>query len=366
MSVGTDSLLLDFVDPLKAALDLVKSERLNTEVARVLIPSLSREEIENFQRSMWQRDQVSRVIGQYLELAAALPPPAMIYVETADGERVGFAGERLLDDARLVGMPGNLVLCIDGGNYTVVDVSCAPLPDNRGLGGPPNPGSGFARPFSVPIQSGGLTRSSGAAPGGVAQGDALQTALDASPQSAPPGFGMVGAANAGSPSPVPGMVVNPDFVRWREMATSWQQERLKRQREFLAACDMIRRDAFEIDIEAGSTVAVDEQTEPIDDRPNRPGTTSGSAPPTVVASYLAEGKKIGGHVRVQAPYLAWLRAQSQPPSYKDRLDKLKALAQATGWPTPSGPVRSTLREWEKELRQEFLRETNQPDRPLSD
>jgi hypothetical protein len=298
MSARTDSLLFDFVDPLKAALDLVKSERLNTEVTRVLNPSLSRKKIKNFQRSMWEHDQVSRLIGQYLELAAALPPPAMIYVETADGERVGFAGERLLDDARLVGMPGNLVLCIDGGNYTVVAVSGAP-------------------------------------------------------------------ANAGS-SPVPGMVVNPDFVRWREMTITWQQERVKRQQQFLAACEMIRRDAYEVDIEADNTVAAYEQAEPIDDRANGPGMNGGSSLPTIVASYLAEGKKIGGHMRVHAPYLAWLREQSQPLSYDDRLEKLKALALAAGWPTPDGPVRSTLREWEKKLRQEFLQETNQPDRrPLS-
>ena len=73
VSARTDPLLLDFVDPLKAAVDLVKSERLNTELACVLNPSLKREEIENFQRVMWRCDQVSSVIDQYLELARSLP-----------------------------------------------------------------------------------------------------------------------------------------------------------------------------------------------------------------------------------------------------------------------------------------------------
>src|SRR5262249_37053875 len=155
-----------------------------------------REEIEKFQRSMWLRDGVSKFMGRYLELAVALPPPAMIYVETADGGREGFAGERLLHDARLMVVSGNLVLRIDGSDYVVADVSRAPLLDNRGLGGPPL-------------------------------------------------------------SPVPGMVVNPAFVRWRQRAIAWQQERLNRQLQFLAACSTIRLDSLighEADIELDRTV----------------------------------------------------------------------------------------------------------------
>jgi hypothetical protein len=358
MSTRTDALLLDFVDPLMAALDLVKKERLNTEVALVLIPSKSREEIENFQRRMWQSNRVSRLVDQYLELAKSRPPPAMIYVETAEGERVGFAGERLLDDARLVGVPGDLLLCIDGCNHTVAEVSPASL-DNRGLGGGSNPGSGFSRPSSAPIQSGALTRSSSAEPGAEAQGDPPHAALDASRLPAQPGFGMAGAANAGSTPLSTGLVLNPAFVRWREAAMTWEQEYRKRTLQFLVACDSLRRDfaSSRINIKADSTVAADEQAGPIDDRANRSGMTSGSAPPTVVASYLAEGKRIGGHERVRVPYLAWLRGQSEPPSYNERLDKLKELALAASWAAPSGPARSTLRKWEMELRQEFLRQT---------
>jgi hypothetical protein len=311
MSAKTASLLLDFLDPLKAAVDLVKSERLITQLACARNPSLSRKAIMNrnaikrFQREMWQRDEMSRVLDEYLELAAALPPPSMIYVETADGKRAEFAGERLLDDARLVGVPCNLVLRIEGRDYSVVDVSRSPLLDNSIIG-VPNLGSGVQEPPSPSV-----------------------------------------------------LVFNPAFVRWREMATHWQQERFKRLQEFLAACDMLRRDtaSFEINIEADSTVVPHEQTEPIDGGANRPGMTGVSAPPTAVTSYLATRKKISGRERVRAPYLVWLREQSQPPSYNKRLDKLKELALAADWPAPSGPAESTLREWEMNLRQEFLRET---------
>ena len=366
MSASTASLLLDFADPVQAALELVKNERLSTELACVLNPSLSREEIENFYRVMWRLDQVSSVIDQYLELARSLPPPAMIYVETADGERAGIAGERLLDDARLVGVPGDLVLCIGGCNFSVVDVSRSPLPHNGGPGEPPNLGSSVSGRSPAPIHGGGWTRSSAAALRDGAQGDPPQTAQDASLQPAQPGFGMV-ATNTGWTPPSPELVLNPAFLRWRETAITWQRDRLKRVQRFLAAGDVLRRDwaSYEINIEAHHTVSADEQAEPIDDRANRTGMSDASAPPKAVASYLARGNKIGGHEQVRGPYLSWLREQSGPVSYNKQLDKLKELALATGWLTSSGPVVSTLRSWEMKLRQEFLREANQPDRPLS-
>jgi hypothetical protein len=72
-----------------------------------------------------------------------------------------------------------------------------------------------------------------------------------------PGLGPQGLAP-------PGMMINPDFLRWRQMAAAWQQERNRRNLQFMSACNVIRRDAatgFAIDIEADSTVAADEQAE---------------------------------------------------------------------------------------------------------
>src|SRR5215475_11310975 len=117
---------------------------------------------------------------------------------------------------------GNLVLRIDGSDYVVADVSRAPLLDNRGLGGPPL-------------------------------------------------------------SPVPGMVVNPAFVRWRQRAIAWQQERLNRQLQFLAACTTIRLDSLighEADIELDRTVefAADKPAEPVDDEAIPLGITGSAAP----------------------------------------------------------------------------------------
>jgi hypothetical protein len=287
MSARTDDLLFDFADPLKAALDLVRSERLNTELVCALNPALRRWEVKNFQRSMWLRDRVSDVVGQCLVLAATMPP-AMIYVETADVGKTGFAGERLLDDARLEVVPCDLVLHINGLDYSVVDVSTA--------------------------------------------------------------------TNAGSSalSPQPGIVVNPGFVRWRQRAMAWQQKRFKRQQQFLAACHLMRRSPaiiYKVDIKAGSTVAGDAQAESIDDLAQPLSMTNGAAPATVVTSSLAERKtKTAGHIGVRELYLAWLREQSQPPSYGKRLEKLKALALEAGW-RADGPVRSTLQQWEKMLRE---------------
>jgi hypothetical protein len=71
---------------------------------------------------------------------------------------------------------------------------------------------------------------------------------------------------AGSPplSPIPGMMINPEFMQWRQQAVAWQQESFRRQQQFLTACQTIRRDSatgFKVDIEADSTVAADEQAE---------------------------------------------------------------------------------------------------------
>src|SRR5215472_16365019 len=136
---------------------------------------------------------------------------------------------------------------------------------NGANGGPATPGGGY--PASAPQgpAGSGLTQIPAAAPGGVAQGRPPQTAQGALPQSPQPGFGMQQAATAGpAASPVPGMVINPAFLQWRQMAAAWQQEQTSRQQQFLSACHVIRRDAatgYKIDIEADSTVAADEQAE---------------------------------------------------------------------------------------------------------
>ena len=77
------------------------------------------------------------------------------------------------------------------------------------------------------------------------------------------------------------------------MAITWQRDRLKRVQQFLAAGNVLRRDwaaDYRVSIKADSTVAADEQAEPIDDRANRTGMTGDPAPPKVVASYLARAK----------------------------------------------------------------------------
>jgi hypothetical protein len=123
---------------------------------------------------------------------------------------------------------------------------------------------------AAPPQGGGLTQNPAAAPGGVAEGGppvAAQGALERAPH---PGFALQRGPGAGGPGPLgalgppPGMMINPDFERWRQLAAAWQQERQRRQLQFLSACNVIRRDAatgFTIDIEADSTVAADETEE---------------------------------------------------------------------------------------------------------
>jgi hypothetical protein len=62
----------------------------------------------------------------------------------------------------------------------------------------------------------------------------------------------------------PAMVPNPQYAQWQQMAQAWQQEQQQRQQQFLKACDFIKEDAskrYNIDIEADSTIAADEDAE---------------------------------------------------------------------------------------------------------
>jgi len=78
---------------------------------------------------------------------------------------------------------------------------------------------------------------------------------------------MAPGGGAMPPMPVaapPGMMLNPAFVQWHQMAQAWQRETQARRQQFQAACRLLREDAangFKIDIEADSTVAADEQAE---------------------------------------------------------------------------------------------------------
>ncbi len=60
------------------------------------------------------------------------------------------------------------------------------------------------------------------------------------------------------------MMPNPAFQQWQQQAQAWQQEQQQRQQKFLKACDFIKEDAhkrYNIDIEADSTIAADEDAE---------------------------------------------------------------------------------------------------------
>ena len=126
---------------------------------------------------------------------------------------------------------------------------------------------GTIGPSSAPPAGAGLTRDPEEAPGGVAQGGPPADAAGEIERHPAPGFHLGGPGPAPlSPGlgPPPGMMINPDFMRWRQMAAAWQAERQRRELQFLSACNVIRRDAstgFKIDIEADSTVAADEQAE---------------------------------------------------------------------------------------------------------
>lgn len=74
----------------------------------------------------------------------------------------------------------------------------------------------------------------------------------------PPALGMMGG---GMPQP---MMPNPAFQQWMQMAQAWQQETQKNEQEFLSACRYINKDAskrYNIDIEADSTIAPDQEAE---------------------------------------------------------------------------------------------------------
>jgi hypothetical protein len=128
-----------------------------------------------------------------------------------------------------------------------------------------NPGGVYPVGSGQPPAGAPLTQDPDSAPGGVAQGGAPRSAGGMLPRTSAPGFGMQNAPGLGQQQLAPpGMMVNPDFLKWRQMATAWQQEKSRRQVQFLSACNVIRRDAatgYAIDIEADSTIAADEQEE---------------------------------------------------------------------------------------------------------
>jgi hypothetical protein len=137
----------------------------------------------------------------------------------------------------------------------------ARMSDDRGT----NPGGVYPAGSAQPAAGSGLTQDPDAAPGGVAQGGAPLAARGSMPQASAPGFGMRAATGVGPQQLAPpGMMVNPDFLKWRQMAAQWHAEKSRRQMQFLSACNVIRRDAatgYAIDIEADSTIAADEQAE---------------------------------------------------------------------------------------------------------
>lgn len=62
----------------------------------------------------------------------------------------------------------------------------------------------------------------------------------------------------------PPMMPNPAYQQWMQQAQAWQQEKDKRQRQFMDACEYISEDAakrYNIDIEADSTIAPDQEAE---------------------------------------------------------------------------------------------------------
>src|SRR6266550_5028817 len=66
------------------------------------------------------------------------------------------------------------------------------------------------------------------------------------------------------PPPQPQMMPNPAFMQWMQLKQMRDQEMARRQKQFMAACELIKTDAakaYKIDIEADSTVAADEQAE---------------------------------------------------------------------------------------------------------
>ncbi len=68
----------------------------------------------------------------------------------------------------------------------------------------------------------------------------------------------------GMPPQQPAMMPNPAFQQWMQLKQMRDAEMQRRQKQFMAACQLIKTDAaksFKIDIEADSTVAADEQAE---------------------------------------------------------------------------------------------------------
>jgi hypothetical protein len=82
-----------------------------------------------------------------------------------------------------------------------------------------------------------------------------------SPLSGPP---LGGPPGGGFPGGGPPMMPNPAFAQWMQLKQARDQETARRQKQFIAACQVLKEDAarsYKIDIEADSTVAADEQAE---------------------------------------------------------------------------------------------------------
>ncbi len=77
-------------------------------------------------------------------------------------------------------------------------------------------------------------------------------------------LGMQPQPGMGAPPPQPAMMPNPAFQQWMQLKQMRDAEMQRRQKQFMAACQLIKEDAakaYKIDIEADSTVAADEQAE---------------------------------------------------------------------------------------------------------
>jgi hypothetical protein len=79
------------------------------------------------------------------------------------------------------------------------------------------------------------------------------------------GMNAGGAPTLGAmPGVPPGMMLNPAFMQWRQLAAQRHDVMMAREEQFSEACKLLRDDAstgFQIDIAADSTVAPDEQAE---------------------------------------------------------------------------------------------------------
>jgi len=84
------------------------------------------------------------------------------------------------------------------------------------------------------------------------------------PGGPPPGMPMMPGGFGMMPPQQPQMMLNPEFQQWLKMKEAYDQEAQQRQEKFAAACALLKDDvckSYQIDIEADSTVAADEEAE---------------------------------------------------------------------------------------------------------